>query len=329
MNRVEVIERMEPALNTQVKEIDHNPKTRVVVTPEMVTFKPGGGQHSLEMTESGVQGLAKFVGLPWNIASQLHPASFGAVANDLLERKQRYSLVVKDQRVTGVVKRGHYHTINPERALRAVEAGVPGIEFHRVMILDDLVVNIEVIGEKREPVSRGDLVQAGASVTFSPMGTVDPSVMAFALRLVCTNGQTHNHVLREFHWGGGGGSDDGGDVWQWFRRSTRDAYNALNPIVERYRQMMQEEVTPADRAMILEAMLREAKITGEAANAVRAMAIENPPQTSYDIMNLITNASSHLLSEPKQVIRARKAIETYTDETSHARVCPVCHSRRN
>jgi hypothetical protein len=318
LNRVEVLEKMEPVLNTQVRDVDHNPRTRVAVTPEVITFRPGGGQHTLEVTETGAHSLANFVGLPWPIAAKLHPATFGSVATDLLEAKRQYSLVLKDQRVTAVVRRGHYHPVNPERALRAIEAGVPGIEFHQLMILEDLVVSIDVVGENREPVAAGDLVQAGANIAFSPMGTVDPSIRSFVLRL-------------EFHWGGGGdpGGNAGSDnIWQWFRRSSRDAYNALNHIVQRYREMSGEEIPQGQRAAMLESLLRQARISGEAAIGVRAMAIENPPQNSYDMMNLISYASSHLLEAPKQVERARQTVTNYISEDTHARVCPVCHQRR-
>jgi len=331
LNRVEVMKKIEPVLNTQVREIDHNPRTRVAVTPEVVTFRPGAGQRTMEMTEAGTQSLANFVGLPWPLAAKLHPATFGNVATDLLENKRQYSLVVKDQRVSAVVKRGHYHTVNPERALKAIEAGVPGIEFHQVLILENLVVSIDVVGEKREPVASGDLIQAGANIVFSPMGTVNPEIQAFVLRLVCTNGATDNAILSKFTWndGGGGGGGEGDNIWQWFRRSSRDAYNALDRIVQRYRDMMGEEIPQGDRAARLEALLRQARISGVAANAVRSMAIENPPTNSYQMMNLITFASSHLLEQPKQIQRARQALVEYIAEDTHARVCPVCHATRN
>jgi len=332
LNRVEVLDKMEPVLNTQVKEIEHNPRTQISVTPEVVTFRPGGGQRTLEMTEGGVQSLANFVGLPWPIAAKLHPSTFGNVATDLLENKQRYSLVVKDNVVTNVVKRGHYHTVNADHALKAIETGVPGIEFHRILILDNLVVNLEVVGEKREPVARGDLIQAGASIMFSPMGTINPVVQAYALRLSCTNGATNNTVLREFHWGdgqGGGGGGEGDNIWQWFRRSTHEAYGALYRIVQRYQEMLNEAIPQGERASMLEAMLRQAKISGEAAIAIRAMAIENPPENHYDMVNLITYASSHLLEKPHQVVKAREVVNSYMAEDSHQRVCPVCRTRRN
>ena len=315
MNRTEVLERMEPILDTQVRTMEHNPRARVTVTPEMVTLRPGGGQRHLEMTTGGVQSLANFVGLPWNLAAKLRPETFGTVATELLGRQHRYALMIKEGAVTAVAKPTEFRSLNPNRVLSAIEGGIRGIEYHRVLILDNFVVSLELIGERREPVVAGDLIQAGAQVSFSPIGTVDPIVQSYALRLVCTNGMTNNTVLREFHYGGGGG---GGD-----------AYNSLHRVVERYHRMMDEEIPADQRALMLEAMLREAKISGEEANAIRAMAIENPPETSYDLMNLLTNATSHLLEDPRRVRRAQNAIASYTSETEHARVCPVCHARRN
>jgi len=328
LNKVEVLERMEPILNTQVRTMEHNPRTRVMVTPEMVTLRPGGGQRHLEMTTSGVQSLANFVGLPWNLAAKLRPETFGTVATELLGRRQRYAVMIKEGAVTAVAKPTEFRSLNPTRVLTAIERGIRGIDYHRVLLLDNFVVSLELIGERREPVVRGDLMQAGAQVSFSPIGTVDPIVQSYALRLVCTNGMTNNTVLREFHYGGGGGGE-GDDIWQWFQRSSREAYNSLHRIVERYRRMMDEQIPADQRAMMLEAMLREAKISGEEANAIRAMAIESPPETSYDLMNLITNATSHLLEDPRRVRRAQNTVASYTSETEHARLCPVCHTRRN
>ena len=326
MNRGEVLERMEPILGTQVRNIEHNSKTRITVTSDMVTLRPGGGQRYLEMTNDGVKSMAGFVGLPWNLAARLRPETFGTVATELLGRKHRYSLMLKDSAVTAVAKPTELHSLNPTRVLTTIEGGIKGVEYHRALILENFVVSLEIVGERREPVVRGDLIQAGARIAFSPLGTIDPIVQGYVLRCVCTNGMTNNTVLREFQYGGGGGGGEGDDVWQWFRKSSRAAYNSLTIMVARYREMRQEGIPADQRATMLEAMLKEARISGEDAVAIRAMALENPPSTTYDLMNLISNASSHLLEEPKQVRIAQDAVADYTSESEHARVCPVCHT---
>lgn len=329
MNRTDVMEKFAPILNTSVRTIEHTPHTRIVVTPEMITLRPGSRQHALTLTSEGVSSLTNFVGIPGKVASRLSPATLSTVATELLGKKGRYSLMVKDGSVTGIANPYEYRGVNPARVLTAIEGAVRGIEYHRVLILENHTVSIELIGERREPVNRGDLIQAGAQVTFSPIGTVLPSVQSFVLRLACTNGATHNEVLRQYSYSGGDDGGDGGSMWNWFRDSAREAYNSLNNIILRYRAMINEEIPADQRALVLEAMLKQARISGSDANAVRALALENPPQNSYDMMNLITNATSHLLQNPSQVRRAQNAVAAYTSSDQHERVCPVCHARRN
>ena len=323
MDRTQVLERMAPILNTQVRRVEHNPRTRVAVTPDAVTFRPGGGR-TLEVTENGVRRMASFIGLSESIAKNLHPDTFGRAATDLLEVRQRYILVLKEDRVVDFARPGDYHPLNPERVLRTVEAVIPGVDYHRVLVLPENTVSLEIIGDRRQPVRPGDLVQAGASIDFSPIGTIDPIVRSYVLQLVCTNGSRHNTVLRDFHFGGG----DGDNIWQWFRRSVRDAYQALDRIVSKYRSMIDSRIPPEDRAAMLAAMLKEARITGAAADTVRAWAIETPPETAYDMVNLITRASSHLLERPQEIMRAQLAAATFTDEDTHRRICPTCRRER-
>lgn len=328
MERTEVLERLQPIMTTQVRQIEHSPRTRVTVTPDMVTFRPGGGAHILEMTEDGVQSMAKYIGLPFNLAAKLNPGTFGAVSTELLGHKQRYALIIKDGVITAVTRRRDFHTINAERALQAVESAIPNVEFHRVLILPEMVASLEVVGDKRQPVRRGDLVQAGAQVTFSPMGNINPMVQSYVLRCDCTNGMNSNTILREFHFGGGGGGE-GDNVWQWFRKSIRDAYNSLDTIVARYRQMIDEGITPENRAMVLEALLKAAKIKGKDAEAARALAIEAPPENRYDMLNIITRVTSHVIEEPERVRQAQLAAANYSHEHEDAMECPLCHVRRH
>ncbi len=146
----------------------------------------------------------------------------------------------------------------------------------------------------------------------------------YVLRLACTNGAISNTVVREFSYSGG----EGDDIWQWFRHSIKEAYRGFTRIVKGYEALAAEEVAPADRPLYLENLLKQAGVRGVMAEAVRARALEEPPRTAYDMMNLLTWASSHLLEEPRQIIRAQAAAAHFSEETTHARSCPVCHRAR-
>jgi hypothetical protein len=275
------------------------------------------------MAPAGVKGMVSFVGLPLKLAGELSPNTFSQVLSELLEHTGKYSLIMKDDRVVNVVPYGAQTAVNPERLLNTIESVIPVEEYHRLTILKEkTAVSLEVVGNDTKPVVRGDLVRAGVKVDFSPMGIIRPTVQSYAVVLACTNGATSNVVLAEF---GGHGGDDGGSVWQFFRSSVRKAYGAFDSVVGEFKKLQAENIPPADRARILAALLKRAQISGGIADAVMALAVERPPRNAWEMHNLITYASSHLLTSPHQVERARQTAAAFADETGHARTCPLCH----
>lgn len=324
MNRAEVLEYLEPMANVTVRQVEHRPQTRVVVTPDMVVLRPGSGGRLVPLSENGVKAMANFTGMPRSLGQQLSADTFGRVATELLARKERYNLLMDDGQVIDFTDyRGVRSTLNLQRVVSTIEQAIPKAEFHRVSTMDNYSAVIEVVGERRQPVVRGDLIRAGAMVSFSPIGTIQPMVQSYVLRLACTNGATSNNILREFRPSGG----EGDDIWQWFRQSLRDSYQALDGIVNRYREMIQERIPANQRATTLEALLVHARITGEDADAIRARAIEEPPRNTYEMVNLITWASSHVIREPQRILRSLQVAATFTSTQEHDRICPVCHTR--
>ena len=276
------------------------------------------------MSEQGTRALANYIGMPRSLCQQLSPDTFGRVATELLARKERYNLLIDNGQVVDFADYRGMRNLPVERVLETIERSIPGTEFHRVNLFG-YSATIEVVGEQRQPVVRGDLIRAGALVTFSPINTVRPAVQSYVLRLACTNGMTANNVLREFHFGNGG---EGDDIWQWFRQSLREAYRSLNAIVSRYREMRNERVPADQRATMLEAMLKDARITGEDADAIRARAIQEPPRNTYDLVNLLTWASSHVVREPARIRRIQNTVAAFSNESEHRQVCPICHRAR-
>lgn len=324
MKSAEVLEQIQPIMDTSARTIDHGPATRVVVHPDMVTLRPGRGGHHMEIGKEGVKSLSSFIGMPEKFANQLSTGTVGTVATELLQRKGRYDVMTREGQVVAFDNPHSHRMLQPERVLRTIENAVRGeVDYHRVMIQEPHTVTLEIVGEQNQAVVRGDMVRAGAMVTFSPIGVVSPSVQSYVQRLACTNGVISSDVLRQFSFNGGGGGE-GDDIWHFFRQATRDAFGAMGRIVERWQEMRRENIPAADRAMILEAMLKEAGIGKKEADAVRAQALENPPRNTYDILNLISSASSHLLTTPKDIRRAQNAVMVFQDRSSHARICPVC-----
>ena len=324
MDRTAVLEKLEPISHVTTRPVEHTLRTRVLVEPGQVVIRPGSGGHLVPVSEEGVKAMTNFVGLPRAVSQQLSPELFGRVVTELLSRKERYNLLLDN----GLVKNfGDYHGIRNlpvDRVLTAIEHGIPNCDYHNVSVLKNHSAMLEVVGPRQEAVRRGDLMHGGALVRFSPINTIKPVVQSFVLRMVCTNGMSTKTVLAEFT----GGHGEGDDVWQWFRQSVRAAGQALGAIVNRYQAMVKERIPADQRAGMLEELLRQAGITGKDAEAVRAQAIQEPPRNTYELLNLITWASSHIVKSPERVQRALNAGATFTDETEHATVCPLCHARR-
>jgi len=225
-----------------------------MVQPGQVVIRPGSGGRLVPLSENGVKAMTNFVGLPQKVCRELSPDLFGRVATELLGRKERYNLLLDDGQVENFADYRGVRNLPAERVLSTIEHAIPRCDYHRVSILGNYSVVLEIVGTKQEAVRRGDLVRGGAMVSFSPINTIMPTVQSYVLRLTCTNGATSKTVLASFTGGGG----EGDNVWHWFRQSARAAYQAMGDVVNRYREMIRERVPADQRAGMLEELLRQA-----------------------------------------------------------------------
>lgn len=322
MERTAVLEQLEPMLKTKARNVVVNPGTRVIFRdPETAMIMPGKGGRGMDIKEDGIDNMLQFFNVPVGFRKTLKMSTLAQVNNELLSKKEAFMVITEDGLVTGFAKSGTYKPINFERALKTIDQAADGVDYNRAFPIDNKTVQLEVITAQEVPVHRGDLIKAGAMVQMSPLGITTPMVQSFAVVLACTNGATTNNVLDDFSYG----SDGDGNLFSWLRKSVRKSFRAVQKIGEAWRKMGEENILPEERAMVLEAMIKEAKLPPEIAEAVRARAIANPPETAYDVMNHITYASSHLLEVPRDIIRAQRAVAQFNDESQHSRLCPVCH----
>jgi hypothetical protein len=328
LKREDILEKLEPFNHTQVRHVPDSSESRVIIDENTVLIRPARGARAVEIDAGqGLPNTLKVVGLPLDMAAKLSPKTFSDCLAELLRKKEHFDLVIRDEKVVDVVPfKSDRTSIVPERLITAIEKQLPVQGYNRLLTLENQMLQLEVVGEKTEAVVPGDLVQAGVLVRFSPLNTRMPLVQAYALRLACTNGATSMVHFSEFGGGDSGGNSrgSGDDFWSWFRLNLRKAYGSLDRVVANWRKLVEEKVDPKDRAALITAMLREAHLKGQVAEEIRAMAIERPPETSWDIFNYMTYASSHLLEAPKDILSAMGAAAGYAAEETHQRMCPVC-----
>lgn len=315
MNKDEALEKLHDIVELKARPA-HDP--RISATGTKLYVRPSTHAPTLEVTREAVDGLMKLTGLTPNLARKISPTTFASVATEALTGCE---LLLRDDQVVDFSPMGHQHYIDPRRVFDTLEKAIPKADFHRILTLPDHTIRIETIGAEEKTVTRGDLMKAGALIQFSPVGIENPMVQAFVLRLVCTNGLTTNDILRQFTFQRG--SD--GNIWPWLRRSTIAAYRALDSIVDRFKNMQKERIPATERATMLAMMLRGAHITGRAAEAIQAEALAHPPETTYDIVNLMGWASSHVVRDAKVIVSTQESIARFAAETRHRELCPACH----
>ena len=256
------------------------------------------------------------------------PETVANVATEALLSGGEHSLLLDENGVVDIADVGKFRHLPAERVLGNIERGMGETEYSRVLTLPNQTVQLETMGVEETPVVAGDLMRAGVTVRFSTTGLSMPVVASSAMRLICTNGMTSTENLREFSYtGSGDGNGNGtGPIWEWLRRSVRDAYRGVAPLIERFREMQNTPVSAAERVQMVAALIKNARLPKDAADAVLARALERPPETVWDVFNLGTWATSHAVpdSNGQAVVRAQRALSVFAHEDAHDRMCPTC-----
>jgi len=327
MTRDEVLKRLEPVSGTKMKAVETTPRTKVSFTPDAVILQPGSGGKLVPISKEGLTSLSKYVGVPERMIAHLNDNTASAVLSELLQKKGSYVYHTKDDMVHSFYADTKRIFVPVDRLVATIERAIPDATYIRTMVDENNVVYIEIMGERRAPVNgslvQNDIIAGGAFVAFSPMGTIKPIVRSYCLRVACTNGMITPVKAFGFEFGG----NDGDSVWQWFRDSMKKAYQSVTKIAGDFSSMTSEKIQPADRAALLESMMHEAGIRDQLADALRSQAIERPPESSWDMANLISFGTSHLMAydEPKRVLKAMNSVAGYIGGARHNRECPMCH----
>lgn len=77
MKANDVLDHLKDVREVTAKVIDREPATKIVVTPEMVTMRPGKGKRLLEVEKDGVKDLFQFLHMPPDMVGKIMPSTCG------------------------------------------------------------------------------------------------------------------------------------------------------------------------------------------------------------------------------------------------------------
>lgn len=283
--------------------------------------------------------LLHVVGIPKALATSTPEKLLVPVVEHQLGGMDRLVVVSDEENGLRTVRQGKdlMPTLEPARTLEAIQEQFPEVLYQQAAV-DPQTFQADVLAITHDQVQRleeylqpgqhsslprgGDPFRAGVHVRFSPLGTTDPLIQPYMVRLVCTNGAVHQEYMAR--WGRGYGEGD--ELYQWFREGLEHAAGSLNPIMNRYAGMVGEEL-PQDgeqRMLAVEGMIRAARLPRTMSTAVRDMAIANPPRTLYDVWNMLTRVATHHTSNFGEQLRRMTTAGTLVEPEQHHRFCPTC-----
>ncbi len=331
MDRNAVLEKLQPYEDIRPREVTATARVEVADTPSGFAFKPTRGARLIDIGEAGLPALYKRTGIPNTLANRVSNETVAKLATEVLTTQGEHSVLVNNGEAVDFADSSKYRRIPADRMLANIERGIPAdgsVEYTRLLHLPNQTVQLEVVGPAELAVARGDIIRPGVNVRFSSTGLTAPEISPHNLRLICTNGLTSYGMGQSYSFTGGEGEGNGngnGNLWNWVRRTVRDTYRQVP--IDRFREMEQTPVSDEERVQMVEALIRRQRLNSSAAAAVRARALQFPPQNIWEVFNLGTWASSHLIpdTEPRQVIRAQVAASDFVTEDTHSRVCPTCN----
>lgn len=244
------------------------------------------------------------------------------VVQDLWPSRGFMALSDGKNNVMALADKANFHKVNPEQILSEVEQFTKDYSVQRALLMPNFSVTMEVVATEQKPVAKGDLVRGGIMAEFSPVGTINPRVWAYTSRLACTNGAIATDVIHTFSYSGNGNDEE---FAGWLKDAVAKALKGFDSILVQYKAMAGSAINSEQRANILNYLLHETELGRAANRAVRAKAINEPPENMWDMFNLVSWATTHVIEDPDRIFGSMLRIGNMAGEHEMHGICPFCN----
>ena len=322
MDKGELMSVLEPVVGLSMADVSNEASIVDMASGELMV-RANGSEHLV--VDRARKRLLSHIKVSGSLVDRLHVNTASNLLTELYQDGDGMSVLVNSDGVMlDFVDQKGYKSVGIPDMLEAVEEVLGSdVEFNRAFVLPNYDVRLEIVGAEEVAVNAGDLIRAGVCIQFSPVGITNPTIQTFGVRLVCTNGMIGTTVFDNYELGlDFTGSND--DMFNWIKSTTDEAYSSIHQTAAQLRVLSEQPVSATDRPQLIASLANQARLRGRDASALWAQATEYPPETAYDVLNLMTWLSSHVLEDPKRVIRAQDASAGFVDQVYHRRFCPTC-----
>ncbi len=280
----------------------------------------------MTLTKEARDKLYSIAGMPKKTLARLSLGTVNNVLTELMRQEGDLMLLHNTQQIQDILPVQRLRPVNALDMLDTLQDTIPDHQFHRAMRVGQHSIQIESVGshvvEDNIGKSKGSLIQAGVVTRFSPLGLDAPEVQNFVVRLICINGMTSTEFFNKYTTG------PLADVIPWYQQSLIRAYAGMDGLIAKWDNLAEESLTTQERVLLLNGLLKAARVPHAETEIIHNEAMQNPPETSYEVLQLITWAASHVIEEPLAILRAQEAAASFVDSQQHVMWCPTCKRKQ-
>ena len=317
MHATELMTNLHEITGLQVRTVSDQATVALAPAKQVMALRDGLDEFVVE--GDAYLNALKYVGFSKAMANRLSAQTASMVATELIQNKGRSTALIRDGQLLSVVSKGRYKALPVDTVVETVESVLGEVDYHRALVIPPYGARLEIVGQREHEVVKGDIVRAGVVIDFNPIGLTNPMVSTYGLRLVCTNGMTANTVFDTYMM-----TEDVVDTRAWMAQTVSDAYESLDDTVQEWRSMAGFTVSPSDRSLLLGGFIKDARLTGKEQTALLSKATDETPETAFDVLNLLTWLSSHVIQDPTRVRRAQNVAARFIEDEVYHRNCPTC-----
>ncbi len=323
MDRLQVEAYLEPLLSQHASVTE---KFDVRVSPDY-TMIVGADipKTGMVLTKDARDRIFSLAGISKKTVGRLSMNTANNALTELLRQEGDLMLLHDNQYIQDILPVQRLRPVDSKSMLDTLQETIPDHAFHRVMRIGQHSIQIESVGShvvEDDIGKKGSLVQAGVVTRFSPLGLDAPEVQNFVVRLVCVNGMTSTEFFNKYTTG------PLAEVIPWYQQSLIRAYAGMDGLLGKWNNLAEEHLTTAERVLLLNGLLKAARVSHAETEIIHNEAMQNPPETSYEVLQLITWAASHVIEEPLAILRAQEAASSFVDAQQHAMWCPTCKRKQ-
>lgn len=265
---------------------------------------------------------SRFVGINSYAFDKMTVGLQRRVIEAVLQASDPFSIITDDNRVIQLTN-SKASPINVVSLLDHIEKSIEGMQFHTASVRRNRIADISIVSPIVKPIKINgkDVIQAGAFISVSPSGSSTPKVRAYTVNQICSNGAVSSAYGQEYNY------TDGEQVNGWATDSIKESLASVGITAEQYIRLSKIEIDDdSQRKSIIRNMIEKSNLSEDNSKLVWDRAKQTPPNTLWDVFNIITYVVTHQMSGGTSRYNAWRGIGDFAARHSNVKhKCDICN----